>query len=559
MQHHHFNILNRREFLTTAGKAGMAAALASVTNVPGILRRAMAEGTIGNGKKVLFIWLRGANDALNSVIPVGDSAYATSRPIIRIPTDGLTNYALTGLPADDPQAGAASTYGFYPNAIRLGNGFAALHPSLKFLAPVYNAGDLALIHRVAYPKQSRSHFDSQNYWENGNPNNNLSKDGIFYRTIIESDNYANGVKAVSIQSSLPLIFRGSKVALTNLTDPLRYNLLSIPSPAGDPKSDASIAAGNSYGFAPKLNRDMLHSQYSSLQQTLNAFAAINFTEAGNTYQDFVKTDSDATWLPIDGTGTPIPGSDAAKGYFLFPTTNDKNGGWRRPDTSVTGNKYVVNPGHQSFFYNLRAAALVLNNTSAIIAGTELGGFDTHLQQVQGSAASNQSVLGNHADLQRVIGWSIYALRKYFTHYSNQVNWDDVVVVTLSEFGRTTRENSDNGTDHAEANVMWAAGGAVKGYGAGNPTGVFNCGPSDTIPWVTGTGAGSAMFGISNSYLKRTTDYRSVLGEVIRKHLGATQNQLNRIIPGYANSGEHLLTAGTSSVDGTAVRGEVGFL
>ena len=41
MQHHHFNILNRREFLTTAGKAGMAAALASVTNVPGILRRAM--------------------------------------------------------------------------------------------------------------------------------------------------------------------------------------------------------------------------------------------------------------------------------------------------------------------------------------------------------------------------------------------------------------------------------------------------------------------------------------------------------------------------------------
>ena len=91
MQHHHFNIINRREFLTTAGKAGLAAALASVSNVPGILRRAMAEGTIGSGKKVLFIWLRGANDALNSVIPVGDGAYATSRPNIRIPLDGTTN------------------------------------------------------------------------------------------------------------------------------------------------------------------------------------------------------------------------------------------------------------------------------------------------------------------------------------------------------------------------------------------------------------------------------------------------------------------------------------
>jgi len=222
----------------------------------------------------------------------------------------------------------------------------------------------------------------------------------------------------------------------------------------------------------------------------------------------------------------------------------------------------VNPNHQSFFYNLRAAALVLNNTSAIIAGTELGGFDTHLQQVQGSVASNQSVLGNHADLQRVIGWSLYSLRKYFTYYSNQVNWNDLVVVTLSEFGRTTRENNDNGTDHAEANVMWVAGGAVKGRGKPGNTlgsGVFNCGPSgsDAIPWVTGTGAGSAMFGVSGSYLKRTTDYRSVLGEIIRKHLGATQNQLNRIIPGYVSEG--LGSAGNSPIDGTPVRGEVGIL
>src|SRR6185295_14291963 len=117
---------------------------------------------------------------------------------------------------------------------------------------------------------SRSHFDSQNYWENGNPNNNLSKDGIFYRTIIESDNYTNGVKAVSIQSSLPLIFRGSKVALTNLTDPLRYDLLSIPglSLGSDSKAINAIAQGNSFGFAPKFNRDMLLNQYSSLQQTL---------------------------------------------------------------------------------------------------------------------------------------------------------------------------------------------------------------------------------------------------------------------------------------------------
>ena len=559
MQHHNFNIINRRDFLSTVGKAGIAAALASIANVPGFLKRAMAEGTIGSGKKVLFIWLRGANDSLNSVIPWGDPAYVTARPDIKIPFDANGVYTPTGVPAAFPLAGSASTYGFYPMAIPLGNGFAALHPSLKFLAPVYNAGDLALIHRVGYPKQSRSHFDSQNYWENGNPNNNLSKDGIFYRTILESGLAGIGVTGVSIQNSLPLILRGSEAALTNLTDPVRYNLLSIPTPVGDPKSDASIATANGYAVSPKMNRDLLRNQYSGLQQTLNAFAAINFTEAGNTYRD-----GD---VPGDGVGSGITDNDTAwanawggQGYYLFPTSNDKNGGWRRtPGGATDGNKYVVNPTHQGFFYNLKAAALVLNHTSAIIAGTELGGFDTHLQQIQ----NGNSTLGNHADLQRVIGWSMYALRKYFSLYAANVSWNNLVVVTLSEFGRTTRENNDNGTDHAEAGAMWVAGGAVKGFGKpGSPGGVLNCNPSDTIQWNTGNNG--SMFGISGSYLKRAVDYRSVLGEIIRKHLGATQNQLNRIIPAYANEAqEHLLSGGTvtSPIDSvnTDIRGEVGIL
>jgi hypothetical protein len=50
----------------------------------------------------------------------------------------------------------------------------------------------------------------------------------------------------------------------------------------------------------------------------------------------------------------------------------------------------------------------------------------------------------------------------------------------------------------------------------------------------------------------------VLGEIIRKHLGATQNQLNRIIPGYANANENLLAGGTST-DGTPIHGELGIL
>ena len=555
MPNSNVNIITRRTFLGHSAKVGIAAAIGSLVDIPFVMKRALAEGSIGmNGKKVLFIWLRGANDGLNSVIPAGDAQYGIDiRPNLAVPT-GTAWQSNTG-GAEFIPSGAGATFG--GTALGLGNGYAALHPTLKFLAPVYNDGELALIHRVAYPRLSRSHFDSQRYWENGMPNNNLIKDGIFYRTIIESGlAHTAPLTGVSIQSSLPLILRGSDAAMTNLSDPTRYNLLGIPTPAGDAKADSALAAAGSYPFPSKLNRSLISLQYGNLQSTLNLFAAMDFSEAGNTFQDNLKTDGDTAWNPPAGSN-----GDSSKGYFLFPSTNDKNGGWRRSATQTVANKYVVDPNHQGFFNNLKAAAMVLNNTDAIIAGTEIGGFDTHVNQGR--------TTGAHPNLQRVIGWSMYALKKYFTHYSNKADWNDVVVVTLSEFGRTSAENNDDGTDHAEGGVMFVAGGAINGYDPGtNRSGVFNCkdtefseapNSTDFKNWLRATDSRSAMFGTTNGYLRRNTDYRSVLGEIIRKHLGATQNQVNNIIPAYATAGEHLLTEGVSSVDNTWVRGEVGIL
>ena len=139
---------------------------------------------------------------------------------------------------------------------------------------------------------------------------------------------------------------------------------------------------------------------------------------------------------------------------------------------------------------------------------------------------------------------MYALRKYFLNNADKCTWNNLVVITLSEFGRTTVENASAGTDHAEAGVMFIAGGAVNGYNKTTPhSGVFGCSPSDSyngqsIPWTPGL-AGS-MFGASSRYLKRAVDYRSVLGKLIRDHLGATQNQLNQIIPGRRQSARTLV-------------------
>jgi len=519
----YINTITRRDFIARSLRAGAGLGLAALTRVPPFACRALADGSIGlNGKKLLFIFLRGANDALNSCIPVKDGGFTSAiRPNIWIPQDPTAGFYDVTTGGCEFPTGLGSTFA-HTNALRLGNGFAALHPSLKFLAPVYNAGDVLMVHRVGYPNQSRSHFDSQAYWESGDPNT-LLRQGIFYRTLIESGLLAaNPIAGISIQSALPTLFKGNNAAITNISDPTRYDLLGTPTPASDQKLYNAILNGNAARFADKRSRGLLQLSYENLISSLDLFATIDFDEGGNTFTDDVATDGGSAH------------------YHLFPTTGAKNGGG-------TTASYVVDAGAYSFFEQLKAAALILNKTDAVIAGTEMGGFDTHNNQ--------GGITGDHADLQSRIAWAIYGLRKYFQSNADKVSWNNLVVVTLTEFGRTTVQNSNSGTDHAEAGLMWVAGGGVKGYGkAGRTSGVIACGPSDSIPWTTGPGG--VMFGVAGRYLQRCVDYRSVLGEIIRDHLGATQAQLDRIIPGYAVGGEHLLSTGPSSVDGTQILGEV---
>jgi len=551
------NILSRRSFLSHASRLGLGTALAALTDVPVVVQRALAAGGIGHPgpdgrvRKLLFIFLRGANDGLNSVIPLGDPAYATSRPNLALPPDPLQPVAALG-PAFFPEAGSrAGTYA-HPYALPLGNGFAALHPSLKFLAPLYNSGDLALVHRVGYPRQSRSHFDSQAYWETGAPRVDAVKDGLLYRAMVESGlANASPLTGVSIGSSLPRILRGSKAAMTNLSDPSRYNLLAVPNtPAANRKFDAALSAANEVAFADKRDRELLRLQYGNLSQTLELFAQLRFDEASNTYRDDVATDGDTDWAAANGGG-----------YHLFPTTAEKNGGWLRAGGNQAS-KYVVPTGAHDFFENLKAASIVLNKTDAIVAGVSIDGWDTHSEQVDArdQAGGQGPHTGTHAGLLRRVGWSLYALQKFFTHYADRCRWEDLMVVTLSEFGRTTVENSDAGTDHAEASVMLVAGGSVKGFlpgatGGVSRSGVFNCGGigDRVLPWRTGpTGS---LFGADGRYLERNTDYRSVLGRILRGHLGASPEQLERIIPGYAVPAESLQRRGMQAADGTEVIGE----
>jgi uncharacterized protein (DUF1501 family) len=142
-----------------------------------------------------------------------------------------------------------------------------------------------------------------------------------------------------------------------------------------------------------------------------------------------------------------------------------------------------------------------------IAFTEIQGWDTHVNQggAQGQMANRLKDLAE-------------GLAAFYRDLGDRI--EDVVVLTLSEFGRTARENGNRGTDHGHANVMFALGGPVRGGQ------VYGRWPGLT-PEVLHEGRD----------LNLTTDFRTVCAEVISRHLG--QKDLSRIFPGFRSSSESL--------------------
>ena len=171
-------------------------------------------------------------------------------------------------------------------------------------------------------------------------------------------------------------------------------------------------------------------------------------------------------------------------------------------------KYTPAPGAHyppgRFGDSLRQLAqLIKANLGVQLAFADISGWDHHVNE--------GSTQGQIANVLREFSQSLSALWIDLGDLA-----DDTVIVTMSEFGRTARENGNRGTDHGHANVMFVMGGPVKGgrvYGQ----------------WP----------GLDQSQLYEgrdlavTTDFRRVLGEAVSRHLG--NDRLEQVFPGFDSS------------------------
>ena len=122
-----------------------------------------------------------------------------------------------------------------------------------------------------------------------------------------------------------------------------------------------------------------------------------------------------------------------------------------------------------------------------------------------------NVQGQIANLTREFSQSIAAL---WTDLGDLA--ENTVIVTMSEFGRTARENGNRGTDHGHANVMFVLGGPIKG---GRMYGRWPGLQQEQL--------------YEGRDLAVTTDFRQVLSEAVANHLG--NKNLTKVFPGFEKS------------------------
>jgi uncharacterized protein (DUF1501 family) len=176
--------------------------------------------------------------------------------------------------------------------------------------------------------------------------------------------------------------------------------------------------------------------------------------------------------------------------------------------SADPGKYTSAPGADypkgRFGDGLRQLAqLIKANLGVQVAFADISGWDHHVNE-----GATEGQLAN------VLTDFAQSLAAFWTDLGDLA--EDTVVVTMSEFGRTARENGNRGTDHGHANVMFVLGGPVKGgkvYGR----------------WP----------GLDQSQLYEgrdlalTTDFRQVIGEAVARHMG--NRNLATVFPGFDNS------------------------
>ena len=340
-----------------------------------------------------------------------------------------------------------------------------LNPKLSGLKSFYDEGHLAIVQGVGYPNPNRSHFRSTEIWQTASDADHTSNDGWLGRYFDNCCSGADPTVGVAIGGETPQAFAAKNPTGVTFSRPEQFRFQ--PS-----------ARGNGQMSAEEM-----------------FFRELNEGAAGD--------ESGTSASNAGGSIGAIPGktkNDLSTLDFLQRTALD---------AQLSSDKIlaIARKYKSTVPYPQGELAASLNIIARMIAGglatrvyyASQGGFDTHAGQIN-----------TH---ERLIGEFNEAASAFVADLKQQGNFDRVLLMTFSEFGRRVQENANGGTDHGAAAPMFVLGGAVK-------AGLFGKHPSLTD--------------LDRGDLKFNTDFRSVYGTVLDRWLKApSQIVLGRKFAGLA--------------------------
>ncbi|CAB5705774.1 Uncharacterized protein conserved in bacteria [Delftia tsuruhatensis] len=395
--------MQRRHFLSLASALPFAAHM-------GRLRAATPEAAT---PRLLLVFLRGAYDSNNLLVPTHSDFYYEARPSIAIPRPGEAQGAL----ALDGRWG--------------------LHPALEgSIHPLFAGGQACFVPFAGTHDLSRSHFETQDSIELGQDleGRRNYRSGFLNRLaeVLARDG-RNPVTPMAFTSQLPLTLRGS-LAAPNMA------LASVGKSGVDERRSQVIASmyeGSPLGATVKEGFAVRDAVQRSLQQEMD--------QAG---RDAIS----------------------AKGFSLVAR---------------------------------RMATLMRERFD--LGFVDVGGWDTHVNQggATGALANRLEELG-----QGLAG---------FAQEIGLEAWRHTVVVVVSEFGRTFRENGNKGTDHGHGTTYWVLGGGLSSRAGGRIVG--------------------EQVEVSQKNLFQNRDhpvlneYRAVLGGLFQRMYGLKADQVQRVFAG----------------------------
>ncbi len=334
----------------------------------------------------------------------------------------------------------------------------ALHPNLTRFKEMWDDGELGIINGVGYPNPNLSHFKSFDYWHSAEPNG-VPKDGWIGRYL---DNQCDGCGATTgiyINRRPTFAFKSDAAASPSVTfrDPQTFNW-----------RDKQILGREK--SLEGLYRNLIgldHETDDGVSEENDTLAYVQ----RSAHSAMISTES--VQLAMERGGNLI------------------NPDW--PSNGLANSLKVI-------------AQLIKGRSDTSVYYARQGGYDTHNNQV----LEDGPLSGRHFDLLQTLNG---ALGAFVDEMKAQGNWDRVVILTFSEFGRKVIQNGSHGTDHGAAETLFLMGGQVAG------TQYYGLYPDL---------AEDAR--VSRNSMQYNVDFRTVYRSILEKWMGVPPSAMSAIFP-----------------------------